>query len=101
DLAKLVATPDTVTIYNVAVTGANTEYSQVLPANTKRFMVHLRDNAAFRLAFVTGKVATPTAPYFSVPANMAYSEDGINPAASTLYFASAVATKTAEIIAWS
>jgi hypothetical protein len=99
-LAKLVgaATP---VIYNVTMTNADTEYSQALPASCKKFLIHTRAGEAFRLAFVTGKVATPTAPYFSITPSDAYGEDLVLGAAVTLFFASASAGAVAEIIAWS
>ncbi len=99
-LAKTIpaATP---TIYNVTMTNANTEYSQALPASTKKFLIHTRVGEAFRLAFETGKVATPTAPYFSITPSDAYSEDLVLSSAITLYFASATAGAVAEIITWS
>lgn len=92
---------DTPAIYNVTMTSADTEYSQALPSNCKKFLIHTRDGTAFRLAFVTGKVAAPTAPYFTVPANQSYNEDLIQPSAQTLYFGCASAGKIIEIIAWS
>ena len=97
DPASMAGTP---TLYNVTMTNADTEYSQALPANTKKFLIHTQDGTAFRIAFVTGKVATPTAPYFTVLANDAYYEDGIK-ASITLYFGCASAGKIVEIIAWS
>ena len=92
-------------IYNVTMTLADTEYSQVLPYQCRKYTIHTRDESAFRLAFVTGIVATPTAPWFTVLANTRMWEDGVineYPAASllTLYFASASADKIIEIIAW-
>jgi hypothetical protein len=90
-------------IYNVDITDGSTEYSQALPSITKKFMIHTRDGTAFRVAFETGKVATPTEPYFSVPANQAYYEDFIEAASLTLYFACAGGAginKKVEIIAW-
>ena len=91
----------TVAIYNVTMTNADTEYSQALPADCKKFLIHTRDGTAFRIAFVTGKVAGPTAPYFTVPTNGIYNEDGIQPATLTIYFACAAGGKVVEIIAWS
>ena len=90
----------TPTIYNVTLTNANTEYSQALSANTKKFSIHLRDFSAFRFAYVTGKVAAPTAPYQTIPAGGEKAEELIQPAALTLYFASSDAGKIAEIEAW-
>lgn len=98
-LGKIV--PSTVTKYAVTMTSANTEYSQALPANPKRFRIHLRDWSAFRLAYVTGKVAAPTDPYESVLANGEKYEDNLGVSSLTLYFASGTAGKTAEVEAWS
>ncbi|MBA7683796.1 hypothetical protein ES703_92181 [subsurface metagenome] len=92
---------DTPAIYNVTMPSADTEYTQALPSNCLKFLIHTRDGTAIRLAFVTGKVATPTAPYFTVPTNESYFEDHIKPSSLTLYFACASAGKVVEIIAWS
>jgi len=97
----LTPTATTPVIYNVTITTLDTEYSQALPANTKKFRIHLQDFATFRLAYVTGKVATPSAPYETIPANSEKYEDGLSLAALTLYFASPVSTKIAEIEVWS
>lgn len=98
-LAKLM--PTTATKYAVALTLADTEYSQALPADTKKFRIHLRDYATFRLAYVTGLVATSVDPFETIPAGSEKYEDGLNLAALTVYFASPAATKVAEIEAWS
>ena len=98
-LAKLL--PTMPTKYALALTAANTEYSQALPANTKKFRIHLRDFSEFRLAYITGKVATPTDPYETIPAGSEKYEDELNLATLTVYLASPAASKTAEIEAWS
>ena len=95
--ASMAGTP---TLYNVTLTNANTEYSQALPANAKKFLIHTRDGTAFRIAFEAGKVAAPTAPYFSILLNDSYYEDNIK-ATPTLYFGCASEGKIVEIIAWS
>ena len=88
-------------IYNVVMTNANAEYSQALPAGTKKFSIHLRENdATYRVAFVTGKVATPTEPYETIPSSWEYYEDGVNLTGMTIYFACPSAGKHAEILAW-
>lgn len=97
DLSKA----DTPVIYNVTMTLADTQYSQALPANTKKYTIQTRDGTAFRIAFVTGKVAAPTEPYFSIGTDGFHQEDLIKPASLTLYFACGEAAKVAEIIAWS
>lgn len=88
------------TIYNVTMTNSDTEYSQALPANTKRFGLQCLTDFVIRFAFVTGKVATPTAPYALLRAGMNYFEEQVNLAAVTLYLASPDAGKIAEIIVW-
>lgn len=101
----------TVALYHKVMTLANTEYSQALPANTKKFTIRCIEpvvvgatpsaGPAFRLAYVTGKVATPTAPFRTIDSSVVKSEDNLNLAAATLYFACAVAGKVIEIEAWS
>lgn len=87
--------------YVVAMETGNTEYSQALPAHTKKFLIHLEDASAFKVAFVTGKVAgAGDQPILTVPASGDYGESNVDLTDKTLYFASTVATKKAEIIAW-
>ena len=88
------------TIYNVTMAAADTEYSQALPANTKRFSLQCLTDFDVRFAFVTGKVATPTVPYALVRAGMNYWEDGLDLSSVTLYVACADAAKVAEILCW-
>ena len=90
---------------NTTMTLANTEYSQELPENCKGYIIHTRDESVFRLAYATGHVATPTVPYFTVPAGKAYGEDDLSiytygGVRLTVYFASASAGKIIEIIYW-
>ena len=94
------------TTYNVTMTLADTEYSQQLSQYTKKFMIHTRDESSFRLAFATGHVATPVAPYMTIPSGCRYDEpDTFLRVATldwngTLYFASAEALKVIEIVEW-
>ena len=98
DPVELARTP---TIYNEEMTDADTEYSQLLPAGTKQFSVQLRENdTAFRIAFVTGKVAAPTEPYYSIQLAREYYEENLNLEAVTVYFACGSAGKNIEILAW-
>lgn len=92
-------------IINETMTLADTEYDTTLPNNCQGFIIHTRDESSFRLAFETGRVATPTAPYFTVPTNKPfgvgdlslYTYGGAN---LTLYYASSAAGKVIEIIYW-
>lgn len=87
-------------IYNITMTNSDTEYSQALPANTKRFSLQCLTDFDVRFAFESSKVATPTAPYALVRAGMNFYEEQVNLAAVTVYVASPDAGKVAEIIAW-
>ena len=95
------AAPTAAAIYNLTVVAGDTEYSQALPANTRRFSLQCLTDYDMRFAFATGKVATPTAPYALVRAGMNYYEEEVNLSSVTLYVASATAGVVAEIIAWS
>lgn len=91
------------TIYNVTLTAADTEYSQALPDGTRRFSVSIRDGASannFRVAFTTGKVATPTAPYLKYKCDYEYFEDDIHLVGKTLYIAGSNAGDVAQIVVW-
>ena len=96
--AEVATTP---TLYNVTMTLADTEYSQALPANTKIVSFRCQDSGFdTRFAFVASKVATPTAPYRSLLAGEERTVEGLNLAATTLYFACGTAGKVFEIEAW-
>ena len=98
-----IMTADTPIIYNVTMTVADTEYSQALPSGTKKFSVSIQSGAAadiFRVAYVTGKVATPTAPYLTYAGDVEYYEDSILLDGVTLYLACDSAGKVAQILAW-
>lgn len=90
--------PGTPAIYNVTMTNADTEYSQALPANTRKFLIKCRTSFAIKLSFTSGQSGTT---YLTVPADQSYWEDQINDASITLYFQCANAGKVAEIVAWS
>jgi len=87
----------TPTVYNVTLTNANTEYSQLLPDNTKQVFFKCRTLYDVRYAWVTGKVATPTAPYRICSAGMSISIDHLDFDTKTLYLASAQAGVIIEI----
>lgn len=93
--------PTTPNVYTLYLTTANTQYSQTLPANCKRFEWRARQVNDVRWAFETGKVATPTEPYLTLKAGTAYDSGHVNfDSAKTLYFAASVALTLVEIIAW-
>jgi len=91
----------TPTVYNVIMTLADTEYSQLLPDNTKIVEFRCQDTGfATRFAYVTGKVAAPTAPYRTLGAGESKTLDGLDLTSKTLYFACGDAGKVMEIECW-
>ena len=86
-----------VDIFNVTCTLANTEYSQTLPAGTKKFTIRCRGNARTRLAFVSGDTSIN---WLTIPPGTTFSEDGIL-YSGDLYFQTHLANQVIEILAWS
>lgn len=99
DVDPVTSTP---AVYNKTLTSADTEYSQAMPTNCRGFEFQCRTENDVRFAFVTGKVAGPTAPYMTLKAGDFYNTQPINQAdsPSTLYLASPTAGVVVEIIAW-
>jgi len=98
DLVKEATTPSEYTVTTVV---ADTEYSQELPANTKKFTFQCRTANDIRFAFSTGKVATSVPSYNTLKAGHVYFEDNLNLTTATVYVACATTNKVVEIIAWS
>jgi len=72
------ATANNPVIQNIEMTTKDTEYSAVIPAGCKKFAISIQDAASsdkFRIAFETGKVATPVRPYLQYPGDGEYFED--------------------------
>jgi len=88
------------TPYNITLTVADTQYSQLLPAGTKKIAFQNRNNNTLRFAFLTGKVAVPTGDYFTVKPGQNFTEIDLNLQAVTLYFASDNAGDVVELVAW-
>lgn len=98
-LQPLAAT--TPVIYNVTMTLANTEYSQALPANTKKIKFRCQNvGYDLRIAYEMGRVATPTAPWSLLAAGEVEVEDGLNLTSKTIYFACSTAAMVFEITCW-
>ena len=70
--------PSRATHRNVTLTNGDTEYSFTFPQNTNQFMFQNRSANAIRYAFEGGKVATPTAPYFTLKGGAVYSITNVN-----------------------
>lgn len=94
DSAIVVQNP---TIQNTTATLAGTEYSIVLPANTKRFILRARDSAKLQIAYVSGQTATE---YYTVYPGFCLAEDSINKASLTVYFQSSKAGEEIEVKSW-
>lgn len=88
--------PETPKIYNVSVPLANTEVSQALSVDTKKFMIRARGSTKMKLAFISGQSGTN---YITIPAGCTFSEDSIN-FNGTLYFQCNDASQTVEILEW-
>jgi hypothetical protein len=82
----------TVETYNVTLTAADTEYSQALPEYTKFVYIQCRDSENVRGAFVTGKVAGSTSPYFTIKEDGSLALEGAALRSKTLYLATSVET---------
>ena len=53
---------------------ANTQYTLTLRPNTEQFSIYTNHaTAVIRVAFESGKVATPTEPYITIPSGREYS----------------------------
>lgn len=88
--------PTTATIYNITITLANTEQSQVLPANTKKFIIKTRGNGKLQLAYNLGDSGTI---YLTVPPGSSYEDINLY-TAQTLYFQSPKVGEIVELIAF-
>jgi len=88
------------TIYNKILTVADTQYSQALPSSTREFRVRCRTLFNVRYAWETGKVATPTAPYATIPAGLEYRGDDSDITGKKIYLASSEAGVVVEIEVW-
>jgi hypothetical protein len=99
-------------VQNLTLTSSGTEYSLSLSPGCEFFTVQCRTSAAIRFAFVTGKVAAPTDPVFTIPAGGSYSSPqkyrlktattgGQTATGSqTIYFAGGTNGLVVELIEW-
>jgi hypothetical protein len=86
------------TIFNVSAAVAGTEYSQALPANTKRFSMQVRNNtAALQFAFVSGQSGTN---YILLPRGASYEAYNLLTTSLSVYFQTNKNGQTVEILAW-
>ncbi len=91
-----------VDIYNITCTLADTEYSQALPPNCRSLAMQARTAVDVRVAFVTGKVATPVAPYLLLRAGQQLVIDNLHlPDGAAVYVGTASSGTVVEIVAGS
>jgi len=74
-----------------------TEYNYPIPDGTTKLKFQNRAGNIIRYAFVTGKVATPTDPYFTLKADGVWYENDLNFYGKTLYLAGTNAGDVVEI----
>ncbi len=85
---------------NITLTSADTEYSIALPSSARQYRFRCRTANVIRYAYDTGKVATPTEPYLTLPSNADYLSDQNDLTGLTVYFASPDAGVVVEIEIW-
>jgi len=83
--------------YNTTMTSASTEYSQALPAGTKKFSMQCRTAFNVQLSFDVGQSGVT---YTTIKAGTNYFEDNVDLPSTTAYFQCADANKVFEILAW-
>ena len=89
--------------YVLVLTDADTEYGQVLPANTRSIEVFARNGAAIRISLVAGKTADATSTTSEahwIQATTTYSKDHLKLNGKTLYVASSTAATPVQITCW-
>ncbi|QKQ75579.1 hypothetical protein [Nostoc sp. TCL240-02] len=86
---------------SLTLTNANTEYSFAL-TNARSYAFKILSGGDIRFAYTTGKVATPTLPYYTLTTSLEEAKDFSKEAfTGTLYFASSTAGTIVIIQYWS
>ena len=92
---------NTPTIFNEVMTVINTEYDITIPAETVRLTVQQRGAHTVRIAFVTGKVAGSTAPFYTLKSGDVLEISDVTCFSEVLYLASPDVGSIVEVITWS
>jgi hypothetical protein len=92
-------TGTTATIYNIALGAADTEQSQALPTNCKKFVIKTRNSAVLRFAYVTGGPDLATGDYITIKSNAVFTDDNLY-GSQTIYWESSDTGDTVEIVAY-
>lgn len=86
-------------IYNIELTLADTEYSQLMPLGTRRLELQSRTPHYVRFAFESGVVASGS-PYSTLKPNQTLWEDDLDLNHMSMYFASDSAGVVVELRIW-
>lgn len=86
----------TVEIVNQTLATANTEYSKVLPANCKKFMIKPRTDCVLRIAYASGETNVS---YITLKFGAVYVDDNFY-TNQTIYVQSNVGATVLEIISY-
>lgn len=92
-----------VTLANVSMDTANTQYSYTFPARTVEFQLRIRDDSTpLLVAYTTGKLPTSGdgAAYFTVPAYFIEKNTGLDWGGKTIYLQTASASMVCEVISY-
>lgn len=84
------------TVKNLVLTTADTEYSYLLPTNTKYYILQCRGNAAVQFAD-SGNTGTE---FWTIFPGQQMDCPSLASASLTLYFRSPKANQTVEIVSW-
>lgn len=85
-------------VQNIPMAVAGTEYTIVIPINTRQFELRSRLNGTLQIAYVSGESGIT---YRTVPAGCAYIETGLLLSTSlTVYIQSTKSSDTLEAISW-
>ncbi len=83
-------------IYNVSVPNGGVEVSQALSADTKKFLIRVRDVDQLQLSFTAGQ---SNVDFFTIPRGCTYLEDLVDFNGS-LYFQTTKDNQIVEILEW-
>jgi len=86
----------TVTMFNLTIATADTEQSQALPANTKKFLLKSRSTGIIKLAYTSGESGTK---YVTIPAHGVFTDDNLY-VSQTIYFQSPTMGEIVELITY-
>jgi len=87
----------TPTILNISIPNADTEVSQILPANTKRFIMRSRNKSTIKFSFTSTESGTK---FITIPPGATYEDENFY-TNLTVYFQSSKMGDTLELIAYS